>query len=241
MKHLPIYWICLALVGLSVVSLLIWPESSWLPRIRLTLSDLGMNTSPPPHFLQGQDDLARRMYEIASIASYSVVVTLTMLSLTVPLLLLYFGQVVDGIQSVLKAVFDEMRPYRERGDQLPQELRDLYNQCLEKLAEAEKSATLLRPIFRMVFLLAVGLLVLLFLFHLFAARSILLYAFAIRAFSSSILLGIVGILVLGYLASKRFSYERIVLLNRLAVVLDPVQSASSFGKGASSTASHRFE
>lgn len=225
MRERSVHWIWAALVVLMAAALFFGPKLHWLPRIPLTPSEFGTTASPPTDFLTGQDDLARRMYESASIASYSVVGILTILSLAVPLFLLYFNQVIDGMQTVLQAIFDEMREYRHSGHEVPSGLRNLYVECLGNLNEAQRVATSFRPIFNAVVGIALVLLIILLLFHIFAAKSILLYSLSIRAFAVSILLAIVVAIVLWLLASGHYMYRRIVLLSQLAVLLDPVRPA----------------
>jgi len=209
------------LIVLVALVLLFGSRTPWLPDVPLRPSGYGPLISPLPHFLPTQDDLGRRVYEEASIASYSVVVILTVLSLGIPLMLLFFNQVIDGTQSLMQPIFEELRSSHRDGREVPPALRTFYAKCLDGLNEVLTVATTYRLYFNVVVGAALSTLSILLFYHALAPRSMLLYSLSARAFAVSILLGMVVGIILWRLASKHYLYLRILRITELATILDP--------------------
>lgn len=171
------------------------------------------------------------IYEVASIASYTVVAILTILSFTGPLLLLYFNQVVDGIQSLLDTVFNCVKSCKETGGKVPQVLDDICIDTFRVLGDAQKVGALLKPVFNTIVAIAVLLLVSSLLVQALLVRSVFLYVFMTRTFNVSVFLGINSIIAVWILARERYASDRIMLLRRMDRYLR-ADLANSLGKEA---------
>lgn len=154
----------------------------------------------------------QHVYEVASIASYTVLAILTILSFTGPLLLLYFNQVVDGIQSLLDSVFNCIRSCKDTGGKVPEQLDKICRETFTVLTQAQKVGALLKPVFNTIVAIALLLLVSSLLAQGFLVRSVFLYVFMTRCFNVSVFLGINSIIAVWVLARERYSSDRIKLL-----------------------------
>lgn len=159
-------------------------------------------------------------YEVASIVSYGTIVVLALLSFSAPLLLLYFNQFTDSMQSLLVAVFDETRACTtgEQNELLARKttLRKITKECLELVNEVRDAGESLSPLFFAVVFNSVLLLLLSVIAQLFIIRSTYSYPFVVRIFVSSIVLGVVSIYAFARLAWGRYPSKRVKLLRDLA-------------------------